>query len=686
MRAAAPEFELQPAPRIEVGLPRPTEAKRPPATTDQYSQMRLAGIVRNGAARHGAELEGSRAKVQRRHLWLDLVEEATKAHRDWYALRHDLRAWYALQPQNEPRTSPAIKAPELGTPEFEWCACANSQIELDDTGMQLEVCEPTIPGRVGPVGGCGGVRVPDGEAAWRHYAELTLAHAGRDWCECANSSAAWASRGAVNLDGLCWCEWCEQPTQPNPLELGKEVIAQYRAVTEHYYRLGAAELELALTDRAIGNEASRRLRGRGLDDVSGDGQLAMLEELRAGLGLEPSPAPGGDASPGDDRDALRRPGLEGEPEAPGGSVSGYQWHKARAKGQREKFDRVRQCGADTMLHRCTACELQGPKIKLSCHNHRLCLGCRLGRIDRFQRRFRDAQKAHLQALWNDPRKLKMNHQGKGGRLRYGGVWGEKFLTLTLPHSGHVKDDVRELQSAWTRFWRLLTTHVTKDLLAGESDSDVEALLGHFRYVRVIEVTHGEDWQGHAHMHLWFVAPFIHQSVLAHLWGEAISQSYKNLLTEAECVRSVDEVIEALPDGRKRYADQLRGYFVTRRGKHGRPLSHVWAPVIDVRKVQSGDMASELCKYLIKDGERNAKTGKLELLDPELFAMVYAALEGTRAISTSRGLFVVVESACYCQDCGGIFRRWIETSEHKPEPRGPPGQLELELSEGSHARE
>lgn len=776
MRQEVQALNLTPVPMPEIG--KPLEEENPPVDLDRYQQLRLKGIVPSGAER-GLELEETRTKIRNRKKWLDEVEKETKAHREWYAMRHEFRAWYALQPQREARKlAKPLWEPDEREVDLKWCRCKGAELEPDDIGLNLERCEAVAPGRVGKSDGCGGIRPAADEMAWRWYAEAMIARTGRQWCECLQDVARLRDSGVITariaeirsaavrdaeLDdyhGTRWCPGCDQPPSVHTLDGEAAVVGHCRAVIEGLYRMDAIALAFRVADHAYFDSMRRQKTGYGVWDSPArrDARFALLHEslglgtwghrfdehvrplptcaprtdggaaivpteresmssagrlaimLRDLLTREPTPQNYGVGAPRaralglpppspivvafQQATGLEQDGMVGkevrdkaaeygadlprpvDAEAPNGSVSAYDWHRTRADGQRKKFETVRACGSETMLHRCSACALQGPKLLLTCGNHRLCLSCRAARVDKFQKRFAAGQKVHLQKVWNDPRKLQLNQQGPGGRLRYGGVWREKFMTLTVPHSGRVRDDVRELQRAWPRFWRLVRAHIDKDILQFESPSDREALAKLVAFCRVIEVTPGDDWKGHAHLHLWLVSPFIHHAVIAHFWGEALSQPYKNMLTQAECIRSVDEIVEALPAERRRYADQLRECFVTRRGKDGKPLTHAWAPVIDLRKVASGDMARELCKYLIKDGTR--KDGQLEFIDPKLFAMIYAALEGSRAISTTRGLLVAPDSDCYCHDCGGVFMRWIEQTKFPAEPRGPPGQLELGL--------
>jgi hypothetical protein len=388
---------------------------------------------------------------------------------------------------------------------------------------------------------------------------------------------------------------------------------------------------------------------------------------------------------------------------PRGSVSGFHWHKQREQGQRERFARVRRCGLDRMRHWCVSCQHPGPDIQLACDQHRLCLSCRSRRAHKFQTRMTAA----LELVRDDLERMQLNRPTRvraNGTLIRGGEWSEKFLTLTLPHSGDIAADVRELPRAWRRFWRALRMHFQKDVLAGEDRWERLQLMPMIRFVRVIEVTEGVDGLGHAHLHVYLVGPYIDKYRLAHLWGEALSKSYQAALAKAGAIHPLTSslappaVLGAMAKLREnlvrrglnrividRIIERERGWYVTCRGKHGKPLALLWAPVVDIRQVvkdgpvRDGQIArsnvsSELCKYLIKDCSND--DGRYELLEPSVYARIYAALEGRRAIAASRYLLTPIKKPCFCSDCGGQWRRWIEVPGTTSAPRGPPEQMIL----------
>jgi hypothetical protein len=406
----------------------------------------------------------------------------------------------------------------------------------------------------------------------------------------------------------------------------------------------------------------------------------------------------------------------GELKHKNGTVIGRQWHKSREKGQLERFDRVRSCGAELIVQHCGACAVRGPKIILTCDNHRLCLGCRDRRVKKFRKRFLQAQKAAMQMIWREG--LAAPTRIEDGRPVRGGKWDQKFITLTLPHSGNVVKDVAELPKAWRRFWRLLVAHVVKDLLGGNRKDKVKleeakALAKFMRFCRVIEVTEGLAGDGHAHLHVWFLGPYIDQSRIADLWGQALSQSYQESLwqtafdaiprildrdrdfegcpcgkphTIAVGVQGIDHAMDALRCRLMRNSMSAkaiesivareRSFYCQRRGAiKSKARTWLWRPIVDVRAC-GPDIAEELCKYLVKDG--SYVEGKLEMVAPHIYARIYAALEGRRAIAATLGLLTpLATKGCYCEHCGSTYKRWLE-SARMDAPRGPPGQQALPL--------
>lgn len=630
-----------------------------------HEQLRLAAV--EAQQPRFTTYEHKRFHSANRRQWLIEVGKQTEAHREFMASKHAVRAWYELQPRHEELEDKRDRPPAPAV-QLTWCECAENKTTVDVFGAdEPEHWLPFHGLKQCTLEDCGGILEPTSEHGWKVYADAMLERTRRAWCDCSSDIAH------VERKGLTWCENCAQPAAPHPFNDSEErCVEVYRRVTDLYY--SGAVMRFTRLLEATQGAVLEHWRQTGWDNGrSPESETRKLEELAAAAGLD---AP---------YDVVRPGAKPGDPKAPRGSVSGYHWHKQREKGQLEKIDRVFQCGSKKITHVCTACTHTGPKIDIGCDNHRLCHRCRDKRKGKFQRAFQRGQREVLQRLWNDPLRLQRTHtfEREDGtkRLAYGGQWGEKFLTLTLPHSGNARQDVRELQRAWQRFWRLLRTHVAKDVLREESKAIRAHLMTQIAYCRVLEVTPGQDWKGHAHCHVWFTGPFIHHEMIRYLWGKALSTSYQHHLVESEMVVTVDQVVAEMPASRKRYAYQLREWLVTRRGRNGRPLALVWWPVIDVQQIRSAEIGQELCKYLVKDGERD-KRGELKLIDPEVFSRIYAALEATRTICTSRGLLVHDKEGCFCPRCGGQYRKIIK--DEPPEelaPRGPPDdQLELELDE------
>lgn len=320
------------------------------------------------------------------------------------------------------------------------------------------------------------------------------------------------------------------------------------------------------------------------------------------------------------------------------------WHRWREEGQRERFLRVADCGQTEIHLKCCGCGHEMTQLVICCQQWRLCRHCRGARASEYRIRFRGARQQMLQRLgW-------LQRAGAPG-----GRWGERFLTLTLPHSGDVRTDIQHLPLLWRAFRKQVHQYLRKDLNASKS---VTA----FPFVRVIEVTPGSDQQGHAHIHVWMFSPFFPHELLRMWWGRAlIGLGYR------PPHRSLEEVLSGTDSERKR--QQLARVLVTRRGPNGRPLDPVPWPVVDVRACY-GDVGEELVKYLVKDAERSPD-GALIFIDPELYAAIYVALEGIRTIQTSRGFWTNDDDSeggiLGCEQCGGIEL----TSERKRRKKGEP---------------
>ena len=117
---------------------------------------------------------------------------------------------------------------------------------------------------------------------------------------------------------------------------------------------------------------------------------------------------------------------------------------------------------------------------------------------------------------------------------------------------------------------------------------------------------------------------------------------------------------------------------TRKGRQGRPLQSIPWPSLDVRAGgQNGrSAAAELCKYVVKD-VATYEHGE-PVYDPDALARVYCALDGRRAQSATRGLWLWADEAmgtdgargCDCPACGevGALAVFVTSLLARPPPR------------------
>lgn len=214
-----------------------------------------------------------------------------------------------------------------------------------------------------------------------------------------------------------------------------------------------------------------------------------------------------------------------------------RWHRQRARGQRERIQRVQACGGVVLRITCQACGLSHDRAQ-GCRIGLLCLRCRGGIASEKRAKFMAARKHALAGA------------GEAGLLnanRRGGRWSEKFMTLTIPHlaTHSVTERIEIAWRAWPRFARRLRTFVKP---AGP--------LAH--WFRVFEWTAGADGLGHPHFHVWLLSPFLPREEILACWRASL--------------------IEA-----------------------GMPEPALTSLVVDIRAVRDSDGAAlELVKYLTKD--------------------------------------------------------------------------------------
>lgn len=295
-----------------------------------------------------------------------------------------------------------------------------------------------------------------------------------------------------------------------------------------------------------------------------------------------------------DRKAVRRRSaarLRGASEAAVNEAS--RWHESRAKGQRERIERVESCSIDVLVIQCQACGRKHEK-PARCGCRLLCVRCRGVRARQIRVRFCFARLALLE----DARaRGLLKDQRRGGRF------GERFITLTAPHlpDDTVSGRIERVLAAWKWFVR--------QLQQWQRIYTIRSLA----WFRVFEWTPGTDGLGHPHLHIWVFSPFLEWDRVLGWWRDALGW--------AGC-----ENVE---------------------------------PVIDIRLATKG-VEQELVKYLTKDIDEQG-----DKIAPELYAEVYRALDGRRALQSSRGFMKAGEGEKPACECGARLPRRVQRKKASP---------------------
>lgn len=305
-----------------------------------------------------------------------------------------------------------------------------------------------------------------------------------------------------------------------------------------------------------------------------------------------------------------------------GHLTRAKWHRDRARGLRRRIENVGRCGSFQVKRWCGSCGADQSTVPATCGNWRICESCRGAYQARYRERFESARARELR---------------RGQPL---GV-SEKFVTLTIPHIEPVQD-ARVLTEAFGRFREMLMRYLIK--YRGIEKRRARRLA----YVRVLELTPGSERDGHAHLHLWAMLPFIDKRVLAVLWWRALPFEYRWRCAWVE----LDGSITLSESDRKAIGRRLQG---TSRPSGNAAIPY---PSVDIQGVTDG-VANELIKYLVK----NRKDG--EYIEPELEAELYQAMDGRRAVSTARGFWTDVCSLSECAECGVLGERFEVRLELSP---------------------
>jgi len=351
-------------------------------------------------------------------------------------------------------------------------------------------------------------------------------------------------------------------------------------------------------------------------------------------------------------------GTDGPPDNPYRA----RWHYARARGELERFDRVRECGCtDTIVAWCPDCGVAHERAT-TCGATLVCAPCRGRIIRKFRLRFLRAREVAVSSA--------------GARMRGIGAWTDKLLTLTAPHVGAVEERVAWVRRAIVRFRRWWSDHIPhiatdkrrRGLVwdgrckwcnvrfhwktppicakqsAGSPDARCEATgwrspmpheCGPVAWTRVFEWTQGSDGLGHPHVHMWALSPWVPRDEISVAWHRALIAS--------EPPEPIDP-------------SKLLG--------------------VDIQFKSAEAVARELIKYLTKDLEyRKGRYGapSMALVRPAVYATVYKVFVGTRRVQSSRG-FMRAATVRRCLDCGSPRKRATEIRRGNARPglaRAPP---------------
>jgi len=274
-----------------------------------------------------------------------------------------------------------------------------------------------------------------------------------------------------------------------------------------------------------------------------------------------------------------------------------KWYDDRARGHRERIERVEACCTEIVAVSCQSCGVCR-EMSAGCRAWMLCLRCRGATAAELRGRFQAAREAVVAFA---------RQRGLFRPMQRGGAWGERFITLTVPHGAStVAGRIQLAFAAWPVFLKFLNKHFR--------DIGVKSV----EWLRVFEWTPGADGLGHPHFHLWMFSQYLDHALLRDFWRRALAR--------VGC-----EVAE---------------------------------PIVHVEAVTDGESAArELIKYMLKDISANG-----DKVSPMVFALVFEALAQRRMRQASTGFMGVFRYATPCCECGSLFPRRV-SRKPKPAPDG-----------------
>jgi hypothetical protein len=339
-------------------------------------------------------------------------------------------------------------------------------------------------------------------------------------------------------------------------------------------------------------------------------------------------------------------------------VTRSKWHDGRANGQTKRFETLATCGARKIIPTCKTCLHDRKAMPESCGVHRLCARCSLRHAKRRRARF---GRAKANAM------LEARREGRLQRFRKGGRYGEKMLTLTVPHflRDHAREDLREatrdtidarieaLHAAWRVFavqWRRHWKQAHEHRYVRVKDKGIVSRCGPLLH-RAFEWTPGTDGTGHPHFHVWIFSPWLPADLVSAWWTSAL-RAVGVPIAKGERARCK---LQSFED---------------------------WSPAALVELIKGGNRDALTLSRCLKRGPVDAFVyaegwsiaDVEEFCSPEVRASLYMALEGRR-LSQASSHFFLEDEPTLCECCGASewrvrFEVVIETDVTEG-ARGPP---------------
>jgi len=273
-----------------------------------------------------------------------------------------------------------------------------------------------------------------------------------------------------------------------------------------------------------------------------------------------------------------------------------KWDDSRRMGYQRRTERVLECGTvgRKLELKCRCCQHKQEVDLSRCNNPILCVPCRA---------LRCRAKAKKYVASREAVSADAERQGRLHPQRPGGRWGERMVTLTVPHLREHSLERRFafLLDAWPHFLRCLNEWLkSKGIAKGKREQVAEHPGRYVHWYRVVEwVPARDDQMGHPHFHVWFYSPWLEQRLLQEWWRRALENV------------GFGDVSQVLP-----YIEACYG-----------------------------DPSKELVKYIFKDIDSDGAK-----IDPRVMAKLYECRDRKRFAQGSRGFIQLGESESSCPEC------------------------------------